>query len=197
MGRRVVVVRTGTANLASVLAGIRRVGGEPVLSEDPADVRSADYAVLPGVGALGAAMEGLRGGLDEALRERVREGRPLLAICLGLQLLLEGSEESPGVPGLGAVPGHARRFTGPMKVPHLGWNRVDPAPGCRLLDAGHAYFAHSYYLAQPPTGWAAALTEHGGPYVSAFERGGVLACQFHPELSGRWGIALMKRWLEG
>lgn len=192
---KVAVVTTGTANLASVLAGLRRVDGEPYTTRDPAAVRDADFLVLPGVGALGAAMERLREeGLVDALSERIRAGAPTLAICLGLQILLDGSEESPEVAGLGVVPGRATRFTGDIRVPQLGWNRVEPDGG-RLLEPGYAYFAHSYRLEDAPEGWAAAHTDHGGRYVSALERDGVLACQFHPELSGAWGLGLLRRWL--
>jgi len=191
----VAVLATGTANLASVLAGLRRAGAEPYTTEDPAVVVHADRVVLPGVGALGAAMERLRSeGVVGALAERVTAGRPTLADCLGLQILLEGSEESPDVAGLAAVTGRATLFTGDIRVPQLGWNRVEPDAGCRLLSPGYAYFAHSYRLESAPEGWAVAWTDHGGRYVSAIERGGVLACQFHPELSGAWGTELLRRW---
>ncbi len=192
------VVRTGTANLASVLAALRRLGTAPVLVDGPEAVRSVDHLVLPGVGALGAAMDGLRGaGVTEALVERIASGRPTLAVCLGLQILLEGSEESPGVEGLGVVPGRAARFPSDpaLRVPQLGWNQVEPETNSRLLAAGYAYFAHSFRLADAPEGWSVAWTRHGGRYVSALERGGVLACQFHPELSGAWGLDLLRRWL--
>lgn len=192
---RVLVVRTGLANLASVLAGLRRAGAEAEVTHAPEAVLRADRVVLPGVGALGAAMETLRReGLDSALYQRIAEGRPTLCVCLGLQLLLEGSEESPGVPGLGVVPGHARRFAG-VRVPQMGWNAVAPEDGCRLLAPGHAYFANSFRLVDPPPGWAVATAEHGGPFVAAMERGPVLACQFHPELSGAWGLDLLRRWV--
>ncbi len=198
-GRPVLVVRTGTANLASVLVGLTRAGAAPTLSHDPAAIANAAHVVLPGVGALGAAMEQLGAtGLDRALRERLAKGRPTLTICLGLQLLFAGSEESPGVPALGVIAGSATRFdpaTG-VRVPHLGWNMVEPADGARLLTPGYAYFAHSYKLSVAPRGWLPAYTTHGGRFVSALERGGVLACQFHPELSGAWGLGLMRRWLE-
>ncbi|MBM4394407.1 MAG: imidazole glycerol phosphate synthase subunit HisH [Deltaproteobacteria bacterium] len=192
----VVIVRTGTANLASVVAGLARAGAAARLTEDPAEVASAPRLVLPGVGALGAAMERLDAlGLSGPLADRVRAGRPTLAVCLGLQLLAERSDESPGVPALGVVPGNATRFSGPVRVPQLGWNRVVPGPGCRLLEEGFAYFANSYRLEAPPPGWSAALADHGGPFVAAMERGPVLACQFHPELSGAWGLSLLRRWL--
>jgi len=194
----VYVVRTGTANLASVLAALERVGAACALTDDPREVERADRVVLPGVGAFAAAMEALRAtGLDHALRARIEAGRRTLGICLGLQLFFEGSEESPGVEGLGILPGTVRRFTSTtVRVPQLGWNAVEPGNGCALLTAGHAYFANSYRVDAVPAEWRAAYTEHGERFVSAFERGRVLACQFHPELSGAWGHALLRRWLE-
>ena len=190
-----VVVRTGMANLASVLAGLGRLGVEATVSADAALITGAERVVLPGVGAFGAAMERL-GPLADVLAERVRAGRPTLAVCLGLQLLCASSDESPGVRGLGVVDGHVARFSSVVKVPQLGWNRVEAGPGCRLLDDGYAYYANSFRLPAAPPGWAAATTDHGGPFVAALERGPVLACQFHPELSGPWGLALLRRWLQ-
>lgn len=194
----VLIARTGTANVASVLAGLRRAGANPVLCADPDALRHAERVVLPGVGALAPAMSSLRAlGVDAALAERLEAGRPTLGICLGMQIWLDTSDESPGIAGLGAARGHAARFpdVDGLRVPHLGWNRVAPGPGSRLRP-GYAYFAHSFRLSEVPPGWTAAWTEHGGRFVSAIERGDALACQFHPELSGAWGVALLQRWLE-
>lgn len=192
----VLVARTGTANLASVLAGLERAGAVARLTDEPEEVAAAPRVVLPGVGAFSAAMERLREkGLDQALAGRIREGRPTLAVCLGLQLLAGESEESPGVAGLGVFPGRVTRFPGTVRVPQLGWNRVETGAGCRLLASGFAFYANSYRLEDAPSGWEAATTDHGGPFVAALERGRVLACQFHPELSGGWGLELLKRWL--
>lgn len=192
----VVIVRTGVANLASVLAGLRRLGVTPDVTTDAAAVRDARAVVLPGVGAFGAGMAALHEhGVAAALTERAAAGRPLLAVCLGLQLLAATSDEAPGVPGLGVHDGHVARFPDTVKVPQLGWNEVTPDVGCRLLEPGYAYFANSYRLTDAPAGWAAARSDHGGPFVAALERGPILACQFHPELSGPWGLALLDRWL--
>ena len=192
----VLVVRTGTANTASVLAGLERAGAAAAVVEDPARVAAARRVVLPGVGALAPAMERLAaGGLGEVLVARIAAGRPTLAVCLGLQLLCSSSEESPGRDGLGVIPGRVTRFGAGLRVPQMGWNRVAPDAGCRLLQPGWAYFANSYRLVEPPPGWAVARADHGGPFVAALERGTVLACQFHPELSGDWGQALLRRWL--
>ena len=195
-GCNVLIVRTGIANLASVLAGLKRAGAEPWLSEDPAAVENAARVVLPGVGAFGAGMEQLRrSGLVEVLRERLRARRPTLAVCLGLQLLFAASEESPGIEGLAVFPDTIRRFSPSVRVPQLGWNKVLPQAGCSLLEGGYAYFANSFRAETIPQGWQGAFAEHGTRFVAALESGSVLCCQFHPELSGNWGAALLKRWL--
>jgi len=194
---RVTVVRTGTANLASVVAALERAGARVDVTADPGSVAAADRLVLPGVGSFGAVARRLRGsGLAEALIRRLEDGRPVLAVCLGLQLLAAASEEDPGVPGLGMIEATVTRFAPGPRVPQLGWNRVCAGPGCRLLADGVAYFANSYKLDRVPAGWAGATADHGGSFVAGLERGPVLACQFHPELSGAWGQALLERWLE-
>ncbi len=191
------IVRTGTANLASVAAALTRLGAVPRLIDDAASVERARFLVLPGVGTLEAAMRSLRErGLVGALRERVGAGRPTLAICLGLQMLCLGSEESPGVEGIGVIPANASRFPAGLRVPQLGWNRIEPLPGCELLREGYAYFANSYRIERPVEQWSAAMADYGTPFVAALERGSVLACQFHPELSGAFGLQLIRRWLE-
>ncbi|MCG3125924.1 MAG: Imidazole glycerol phosphate synthase subunit HisH [Phycisphaerae bacterium] len=192
----VMVVRTGTANLASVLAGLRRAGARAEVTQRAADVAAAQHVVLPGVGAFGAAMEQLHAAdLVDALRQRVRDARPTLAICLGMQLLAAGSDESPGVSGLALFDARARRLPDTVRVPQIGWNRVLPEPVFDAFHADYAYFANSYAIAEPPTGWHAASADYGSRFVAALQRGGVLACQFHPELSGAWGVALLRRWL--
>lgn len=194
--RRVTVVRTGAANLASVVAAFERLGCEVSLTTDPASVLPAERLVLPGVGAFGTVALGLRAsGLAEPLRERFADARPSLAICLGLQLLAAASDEAPQVPGLGVIEGSATRFGPDHRVPQLGWNRVSADAGCTLLTDGAAYFANSYRLEAVPAGWSGATSNHGGLFVAALERGPVLGCQFHPELSGDWGVALLERWL--
>ena len=196
--KEVTVISTGVANVASVIAALRRLGCAAAVSVDADRVRDADHVVLPGVGTFEAGMRALReAGLVEALRARIDAGRSTLAICLGLQLLLEGSEESPGVEGLGVVPGVARRLAGGVRVPQLGWNRVTPDEACALLDEGCAYFANSYALQEPAEGWSAASCDYGGRWVAAIERGAVLACQFHPELSGAYGSRLLRAFLRG
>lgn len=197
MRREVLIVRTGAANLASVQAGLRRLDVEPVVTSDPERVRSAPHVILPGVGALGPTRALLdEAGLAAALIDRARAGRPLFAVCLGLQMLLESSEESEVARGLGLVPGRAERFPDSVRVPQLGWNHIEAPEGANYLVSGECYFANSFRLVSPPPGHACAMGQHGGAFVAAFEKEGLLACQFHPELSSRVGAEIMKRWIE-
>lgn len=192
----VVIVDSGVANLASVQHAFARLDAQVEVTRDPAVVRRASRLVLPGVGAFGAGIGALRSrGLDTAVMEAVASGSPLLAICLGMQLLCEGSAESPGESGLGVVPGRCTRLPDGVRVPQLGWNAVDPDPECRFVGAMDAAWANSFVLADAPPSWAAAWTSHGTRFVAALERDAVLACQFHPELSGAAGRDLLRRWL--
>lgn len=196
LDRTIAVVATGVANVASVLAGLRRTGYETRTICNPKEVDEAARLVLPGVGAFSAAMKRLAElQLIEPLRRRIEEGRPTLAICLGLQMLAAASDESPGVSGLAIFENRIERLSAP-RVPQLGWNWVEADPRSRFLTSGHAYFANSFCLRNCPAGWTAGWTDYGSPIVAAVERGSVMACQFHPELSGNWGQELFRRWLE-
>lgn len=196
-GPEVIVVPTGTANVASVLAALTRLGAIGRISNDPTDIRDAAHLVLPGVGTFGAAMSRLTAdGLAEPLRRRIADGRATLAVCVGMQLLFEASEESPGAEGLGVLPGRIKRFTGDVRVPQIGWNDVTVPDGSRVLASGYLYFANSYRMASPPDGCATATADYGGRFVAALERGNLVACQFHPELSGELGLTIMQRWLD-
>jgi len=193
---RNVIVPTGTANLASVLAAFRRLGVDLAPARAAEDVDTADSVVLPGVGTFGSAADRLEAsGLTDALRRRVAAGMPTLAVCVGMQFLASSSEESPGAAGLGAVEGPISRFDEGLIVPQLAWSQVTPDPASRLVEPGWAYFANSYRLTEAPDGWASSTATYGKPFVAALERDGVLACQFHPELSGPWGSDLLQRWL--
>lgn len=194
----VVIVDSGVANLASIAGALRRLGAAVDVTADPAAARGAARLVLPGVGAFGAGMAALRShGLDSAIRDVAARGSPLLGICLGMQLLCDASEETPGVRGLGVVSATCRRLPRDVRIPHLGWNSVSPDPGARLMSAGVAAFANSYALRESPAGWMPAWSTHGVPFIAALERGSILACQFHPELSGRYGADILGRWLQG
>lgn len=191
------MVRTGTANLASIAAGLKRAGATPRLVDNPEDVVRADLLVVPGVGTLAAAMERLeQSDVIAPLRDRILSNRPTLSVCLGMQLLCEESEESAGVKGLGCVSERITRFPKGNRIPQLGWNRVRAPLDARFLEDGYFYFANSYCLRETPNGWKGARADYGVPFVAAMEKGSQLACQFHPELSGKAGLRVMERWLE-
>src|SRR5256885_435354 len=195
----VVIVDSGVANLASITSAFRRVGATVVVTGDEGVVRDAPRVVLPGVGAFGAGLGALRARrLDQAVTQAAARGTPLLGVCLGMQMLCEASEEAPGVAGLGVIPGICRRLPSDVRVPHLGWNAVTGA-GEGLVATGVAAFANSYALREAPAGWVPAWTTHGVRFVAALEKSGewLLACQFHPQLSGAYGAALLERWLAG
>lgn len=189
------VVRTGTANLASVLAALKRIGCACSVVERPDDLVKSRVVVLPGVGAFGQAMEGMRErGLVDALRLHFSEGKPALAICLGMQVLFESSEESPGVVGMGLLPGSVVRIDSAI-LPQIGWNRID-ATACAFQKSGHAYFANTFAVPHGEFGdWKVSQFEYGRSYVAGIERGAQLACQFHPELSGQLGLEMLTCWL--
>ncbi len=195
--RLVTIVPTGTANTASVVAALTRLGAAVEEAASAGDVETSPGVVLPGVGAFGSAMDRIESlGLAAAIRERIEFNRPTLAVCVGMQLLSRHSEESPGATGLKVLEETVGRFGDGVTVPQMGWNRVEPGPGSRFVESGWAYFANSYRIDRLPEGWAGSNTDHGGKFVSALEKGDVLACQFHPELSGEWGARLLDRWLQ-
>jgi imidazole glycerol phosphate synthase glutamine amidotransferase subunit len=198
---KVAFAATGVANLASIMAAFRRAGAEPYLASGPDELAAAAFAVLPGVGSFGSAMSALAAaGMDEAFRDRVGRGEPTMGVCAGMQLFFEGSDESPGVAGMGIVPGVFRRFPAELPVPQLGWNRVIPSSAGNAVRRGWAYFANSYRLSEAPEGFAVSWSEYGESFVAALERPRadgkfLLLCQFHPELSGPWGLELIEAWL--
>ncbi|HEY9472435.1 MAG TPA: imidazole glycerol phosphate synthase subunit HisH [Mycobacteriales bacterium] len=198
MSRRVVVLDYGSGNLRSAQRALTRVGAQVTVSDQAADALAADGLVVPGVGAFAACMRQLVGvGGDAVIRERVASGRPVLGICVGMQVLFErGDEHGVLTEGLGVLPGVVRRLRADV-VPHMGWNTVSPPPGSILfagMDQGtRFYFVHSY--AADETGGLVTVAEHGQPFVAAVESGTVAATQFHPEKSGEAGAALLANWV--
>lgn len=193
----VIIVDSGVANLASITRAFERLGARVAVTDESASVRDAPRIVLPGVGAFGTGVRSLRArGLDSVIAAAVMRGTPVLGVCLGMQMLCEGSDESPGVAGLGLVSGTCRRLPEHVRVPHLGWNTVTAESG-GMVASGVAAFANSYALPTAPAGWTAAWSTHGVRFVAALERARLLAVQFHPELSGAYGAALLERWLTG
>jgi glutamine amidotransferase len=191
----IVVLDYGIGNLRSAEKALQRVGGDAHLVSDPADTDGAAGVVLPGVGAFGRCMDALRAsGLDKVAVDAAESGTPFLGICIGLQLLYDGSDEDPGVPGLGLLPGTVRLLPGDVKRPQMQWNVLQPVrEDCALLAGCDAepwvYFVHSY--AVPASDDAVATCDYGGPVVAAVERGGLWATQFHPEKSGTVGLQVL------
>jgi glutamine amidotransferase len=202
----IAIVDYGIGNLGSAAKAFRHAGADTVLSGDPDTLRSADALVLPGDGAFAAAMAELDArGLAPVLRAAVAAGRPLLGICIGMQLLFEESEEHGRHAGLGLLPGRVRRFAGEafdgergLPVPHMGWNRLRRARPHPLLaatpDGAHVYFVHSYYCDAPPE-VVLATTEYGVSFAAAVGRGTLLGVQFHPEKSQQVGLAMIERFV--
>jgi glutamine amidotransferase len=189
----ITVVDYGMGNLRNVRRALEEVGVGVIVTADPVAVREATTVILPGVGAFGEALRRIDGlGLRVPIMEHVFRGKPLLGICLGLQLLFESSEESPGVQGLGILPGAVCRFRGELPVPHIGWNDVDPTRRSVLFPDGGGvfYFVHSYYAAESDA--SIAVTEYGIRFASAVQKENVFGVQFHPEKSQAAGLSLLR-----
>lgn len=191
----VAVLDYGVGNLHSAAKALDRAGAEVRVVATVAEAGGAAGLVVPGVGAYGACLRGLASaGGSAAVAGWLETGRPLLGICVGMQLLFEASEEGPVSDGVGVVPGEIRRLTGQVKIPHIGWDEVTVRPGSRLFaglgDGTRFYFVHSY--APEPDGEAvAAVCDYGGRFAAAVERGNLFGTQFHPEKSGAAGLALL------
>jgi glutamine amidotransferase len=208
----IAIVDYGAGNVASVRKALAHLGAAAVVTAEPQAIAAAPLVVFPGQGHFGQSMASLRAaGLDEVLRDVVAGGRPFFGICLGLQLLFEGSDEAPGVAGLGLLRGRCRRFEPPLRVPHIGWNAVRqpvppapdpgaaPAPWGALPDGEHVYFVHSYHAVAAEPADVALVSDYAqhrdGPrqtFVAAVQRDNLLAAQFHPEKSGAAGLALWR-----
>ena len=186
-------------NMKSVEKALQLLGQETVVTRDPDEIYRADGVILPGVGSFGDAMENLRRfGLVEVIRRVTEQGTPFLGICLGLQLLFESSEESPGVEGLGLLPGKILRIPAGegRKIPHMGWNDITfPHPGrlfAGVAEHSYVYFVHSYYLKAEDPSIVTAVTRYGTGIHASVEKGNLFACQFHPEKSSDVGLQILK-----
>ncbi len=195
----ITIVDYGMGNLRSVSKALEHLGIGSRISADPDEVANAERLILPGVGAFGDAMAELeRRGLADAVRAFARSGRPLIGICLGMQLLFDSSEESPGVDGLGLIPGTVRRFDAELKVPHMGWNTVEQRRRDGLFkeipDGEFFYFVHSYYVDPAPDAAeaAAGMTGYGIEFPSVLSYGNFYATQFHPEKSQQRGLQMLR-----
>jgi glutamine amidotransferase len=198
---RVAVLDYEMSNLRSAAKALERLGASVAIARSPDQVGAVDALVLPGDGHFGEAMLRLRSsGLDQVVLDAASREVPVLGICIGLQVLFEASEEAPGTPGLGLLPGTVRRLNTHAKIPHIGWARVRWSERCPLapadpVDPSTYYFLHSYAVepADRTSCWGAA--EHGVPFCAAAGEGNVMGFQFHPEKSSRSGLALLGRWI--
>ena len=197
----IVIIDYRMGNLRSVQKAFERLGFEARISGDPRDIGRADKLVLPGVGAFGDAMRNMEEmGLLHPLREAVAGGKPLLGICLGIQLLFSQSEEMGIHRGLDLLPGRVRRFPPGLKVPHIGWNQVWPKRECPLLEGiprgSFFYFVHSYYVQPRDEGVVVATTDYGIDFVSVVAWDNIFGIQFHPEKSQELGLRVLRNFGE-
>ena len=201
-GTLIAIIDYDAGNIKSVEKALLSIGETPVLTRDPEVILQADHIILPGVGSFGDAMENLnKFGLIDVIHEAINRKIPFLGICLGLQLLFESSEETPGVAGLGILKGKIVRIPeGPgLKIPHMGWNSLNVREGASLFKGlekePYVYFVHSYYLQAKDPKIVAATTEYGVTIHASVEKENVFACQFHPEKSSKTGLAILKNFL--
>ena len=199
----IAIVDYDAGNLASVVRALEHLGAECRITREKEEILQAERLILPGVGAFGDAMEKLgRFDLVDTIKEFIASGKPFLGICLGQQLMFESSEETPGVKGLGILPGKIVRIpaeTG-LKIPHMGWNSLSIRPDSRLFAGlpqdSYVYFVHSYYLQAENPSDVAATAEYGVTIHAAVEHDNIFACQFHPEKSGEVGLHILKNFIE-
>lgn len=193
----IAIVDYGMGNLHSVAKALDAMSVPAVITAEPAVIARADGVILPGVGAFGEAVANLaRRDLIPVLRDYITSGRPFLGICLGLQLLFEESEETPGVKGLSVFRGNVVRFRTELTVPHMGWNRIRKTADTPFLkgidDGEYFYFVHSYHVVPSDPALTATVTEYGAPFASAIATGRLFACQYHPEKSQDKGLAIIR-----
>jgi glutamine amidotransferase len=198
----IAVINYGAGNLRSVLNAIRKLGYESKVTSDPAEVLRAQVVILPGVGAAADTVNNLKKlGLVEPVRRYLADDRPFLGICIGLQVLFDGTEEGGWHECLGIIPGVVRRLPSGLKVPHMGWNQVAQRTGHPIFegipDAANFYFVHSYYVEPADRSLVIGETEYGLSFCSAIARGNLVATQFHPERSGDLGLKVYDNFIKG
>ena len=197
------IIDYDAGNIRSVEKALSYLGEKTVVSRDPDILKSVDKVILPGVGSFGQAMENLhRYELVPVIRDMIEDGKPFLGICLGLQLLFESSEESPGAEGLGILKGKILKIPSSpgLKIPHMGWNSLQLRNNGRLFrnipQDTYVYFVHSYYLQAQEPEIVKAVTGYGTEIHASVEKDNVFACQFHPEKSGKYGLEILKNFAE-
>lgn len=193
----IVIVDYGMGNLHSVSKALERMGYDSVIASDRETILEADAIILPGVGAFGKAMYELtQRDLAAVIKEAARRNKPVLGICLGMQLLFTSSDEHGYHQGLNLLPGHVVRFEGEYRIPHMGWNWLSfkhPHPLFKGLEEGHVYFAHSYHIQADNPEDVVATTDYHQTVAAVVTRGNIYGMQFHPEKSGKLGLALLER----
>jgi imidazole glycerol-phosphate synthase subunit HisH len=197
----IAVVDYGIGNLRSAEKALQHLGADARLTSSSDFIAGADAVVLPGVGNFGACMGALRAsGLEPVTRTAATDGRPFLGICVGMQMLFEGSDESPEAAGLGIVAGRITRLPADVRLPQMGWNTLEPRPGSRLLEGlpepAWCYFVHTYAPEPADEADVAAWCDYGRRFAAAIERGPLWATQFHPEKSGAVGLALLANFVK-
>ena len=198
----IAVIDYGMGNLKSVANALITLGQKVVVTRNPQEINDAKKVILPGVGAFPECMKNLeKYGLVDVVKNQIQKGKWFLGICLGLQLLFDESEEMGGAKGLGILAGKIKKFeVRNLKVPHMGWNEVEqkesPILFKNIPDKTYFYFVHSYYLPVSPEFKTGTVTEYGIPFVSSIEHKNILACQFHPEKSQKWGLEVLKNFCE-
>jgi len=194
----IAVIDYGIGNLRSAEKALQRVGADATLTSDQAQIAAADAVVLPGVGNFGRCIDALhQAGLDQVTRSAAASERPFLGICVGMQMLFEASDESPGQPGLGILPGRVTLLPETVKRPQMQWNPISSTAGHKLvepLEGAWMYFVHSYAVANSPA--ALATCDYGGDMVAIAGKDNVIATQFHPEKSGQAGLSFLRSFVE-
>lgn len=195
----IAIIDYGAGNLQSVKKAFDFIGAESVITDNPEIINACDRILLPGVGSFGDAMDSMhKSGLVETVKQNALSGKPFLGICLGLQLLFEESEESPGVKGLGIFKGKIKKFSSDMgfKIPHIGWNSLSVKQNDTIFkgipENSYVYFVHSYYLHAEDENDIATITNYGIDFHSAVGKNNIFATQFHPEKSGDVGLQILR-----
>lgn len=200
MSNKITIIDYGMGNLYSVCNAIAAVGGEPVVTSDKDVIAAAEKIILPGVGAFGDCMANLqKSGLIPVIMDALHSGKPFLGICLGMQVLFEGSDEAPAVAGLGFFKGQVKYLATDYKIPHMGWNKLElrsPSPLLKEAEGQYVYFVHSFHCVPEDKSLVTAVCDYGMEVTASVGRGNVQAFQFHPEKSSRVGAGLLRAFKE-
>jgi glutamine amidotransferase len=190
----ITIIDYKSGNLKSISNGFKKIGADYQITDDKETIANSDYLVLPGVGAFGSAMENLK-PFEDIIMEHVADDKPFLGICLGQQVLMGASEESPGVEGLNLFKGHVEKLPSGVKIPHMGWNKLkvtNDSPILEGIDGEYFYFVHSYHVIPDDEKIIAGVCEYGGEVVASLSQNNLFSTQFHPEKSGKSGLKILK-----